>query len=127
MPNDDLHDRLRSALRAATLVLGAALAGVPGGGAFAQPGPAQPRQGSPSPLPPAPPERIEPEPRQPGGPGAQDGGSDDGEAAPRGGVVRPPGGVDPAMRAPVPAPDPGAARVIPPPGTPGGDPRVRPR
>ena len=125
MPSDAPHDRLRFAFGATALALGAALASMPGG-VLAQPGPAQPRQGSPSPLPPAPPERIEPEPRQRSGPGAQDGGSD-ATAAPRGGVVRPPGSVDSGIQAPVPAPDPGTTRVIPPPGAPGGDPRVQPR
>jgi hypothetical protein len=35
--------------------------------------------------------------------------------------------VDPGIHAPAPNPDPGTTRVIPPPGTPGGDPRVQPR
>ena len=41
------------------------------------------------------------------------------------GVLCPPPGVDPAMRAP--APDGGNMPVIPPPGSPGGDPNVRPK
>ena len=43
------------------------------------------------------------------------------------GVLCPPSNVDPLMRAP--APDAGAGRmpVIPPPGSPGGDPNVRPK
>ena len=43
------------------------------------------------------------------------------------GVIRPPGGVDPGM--PVAPPEPGSQRtpVIPPPGTPGGDPTIEPR
>jgi hypothetical protein len=42
------------------------------------------------------------------------------------GVLCPPAGVDPEMRAP--APDTGAnTPVIPPPGSPGGDPNVRPK
>jgi hypothetical protein len=42
------------------------------------------------------------------------------------GVIRPPGGVDPQIE--VPPPDPGVRTpVIPPPGTPGGDPRVAPK
>jgi hypothetical protein len=45
---------------------------------------------------------------------------------PRRGVIRPPEGVDPGILAPTPR-DPGALRVIPPPGSPGGDPRVEPR
>ena len=43
------------------------------------------------------------------------------------GVIRPPAEVDPGIHAPAPNPDPGTTRVIPPPGTPGGDPRVQPR
>jgi hypothetical protein len=44
-----------------------------------------------------------------------------------GGVLCPPTGVDPEIRAP--APDGGTAKtpVVPPPGTPGGDPGVRPK
>ena len=41
------------------------------------------------------------------------------------GVLCPPPGVDPQMRAP--APETGTMRVIPPPGSPGGDPTVRPK
>lgn len=41
------------------------------------------------------------------------------------GVLCPPTGIDPEIRAP--APDVGTMRVIPPPGTPGGDPTVRPK
>jgi hypothetical protein len=41
------------------------------------------------------------------------------------GVLCPPAGVDPEMRAP--APDAGKTPVIPPPGSPGGDPSVRPK
>ena len=41
------------------------------------------------------------------------------------GVLCPPAGVDPEMRAPT--PDGGNTPVIPPPGSPGGDPRVRPK
>ncbi len=41
------------------------------------------------------------------------------------GVLCPPAGVDPAMRAPT--PDTGNTPVIPPPGSPGGDPSVRPK
>ena len=58
-----------------------------------------------------------------------DGGSErrPGPVAPGGGVIRPPAGVDPGIRAPAPNPNPGTTPVIPPPGTPGGDPRVQPR
>jgi hypothetical protein len=41
------------------------------------------------------------------------------------GVLCPPSGVDPEMRAPT--PDTGNTPVIPPPGSPGGDPSVRPK
>jgi hypothetical protein len=41
------------------------------------------------------------------------------------GVLCPPAGVDPAIRAPT--PDTGNMPVIPPPGSPGGDPSVRPK
>jgi hypothetical protein len=41
------------------------------------------------------------------------------------GVLCPPTGVDPAMRAPT--PDTGNTPVIPPPGSPGGNPNVRPK
>jgi hypothetical protein len=41
------------------------------------------------------------------------------------GVLCPPSGVDPEMRAPT--PDTGKTPVIPPPGSPGGDPNVRPK
>ena len=41
------------------------------------------------------------------------------------GVLCPPAGVDPEIRAP--APDVGKMPVIPPPGSPGGDPSVRPK
>jgi hypothetical protein len=43
------------------------------------------------------------------------------------GVIRPPGGVAPDMTVPAPVPDPGTTPVIPPPGSPGGNPRVDPR
>lgn len=42
------------------------------------------------------------------------------------GVICPPSGVDPEMHAPAPSTD-GAMPVIPPPGSPGGDPTVRPK
>jgi hypothetical protein len=41
------------------------------------------------------------------------------------GVLCPPTGVDPAIRAPT--PDTGNTPVIPPPGSPGGDPSIRPK
>ncbi len=41
------------------------------------------------------------------------------------GVLCPPAGIDPEIRAP--APETGTMRVIPPPGSPGGDPTLRPK
>ena len=41
------------------------------------------------------------------------------------GVLCPPSGMDPGMHAP--APNSGSMQVIPPPGSPGGDPTVRPK
>ncbi len=43
------------------------------------------------------------------------------------GVLCPPPGVDPEMHAPTPNPPSGSMPVIPPPGSPGGDPNVRPK
>ena len=43
------------------------------------------------------------------------------------GVLCPPSGVDPAMRAPAPSTGTSSMPVIPPPGSPGGDPTVRPK
>jgi hypothetical protein len=42
-----------------------------------------------------------------------------------GGVICPPPAIDPAIKAPT--PDAGRIQVIPPPGTPGGDPNVKPK
>ena len=50
-----------------------------------------------------------------------------GSGAPFGGEIRPPAGVDPGIRAPAPNLNPGTTPVIPPPGTPGGNPRVDPK
>ena len=59
-------------------------------------------------------------------------GSTTGQAAPLGdrlaksdGVLCPPAGVDPEIHAPT--PDAGNTPVIPPPGSPGGDPNIRPK
>jgi hypothetical protein len=43
------------------------------------------------------------------------------------GVLCPPPGVDPEIHAPTPNPPGGSMPVIPPPGSPGGDPNVRPK
>jgi hypothetical protein len=44
-----------------------------------------------------------------------------------GGVIKPPTGVDPKIEAPAPEPNPGKMPVVPPPGSPGGDPNVQPK
>jgi hypothetical protein len=43
------------------------------------------------------------------------------------GVIHLPAGVDPGIAVPAPNPDPHTTPVIPPPGTPGGDPSVQPK
>ncbi len=43
------------------------------------------------------------------------------------GVIHPPTGTDPGMAAPVPDPHPRSTPVIPPPGSPGGNPSVQPK
>ena len=44
-----------------------------------------------------------------------------------GGVIRPPANIAPDMAVRPPDPDPGTTRVIPPPGSPGGDPTIVPK
>ncbi|WP_074078379.1 hypothetical protein [Microvirga massiliensis] len=44
-----------------------------------------------------------------------------------GGVIRPPADIAPEMTVRPPDPDPGTTRVIPPPGSPGGDPTIEPK
>jgi hypothetical protein len=43
------------------------------------------------------------------------------------GVIRPPANIDPEITAPAPVPNPGTTPVIPPPGSPGGNPSVVPK
>ena len=43
------------------------------------------------------------------------------------GVIHPPAGMDPGIAVPVPDPNPNSTPVIPPPGTPGGNPSVQPK
>ena len=122
------HGRLRSVLLGAFagLLLTGVTGGVPGGCvvASAQPAPA-PRQEPPGPPPAGqvPADRLGADIPSSGGAPERRPGS----GAPPGGVIRPPAGVDPGIRAPAPNPNPGTTPVIPPPGTPGGDPRVQPR
>jgi len=44
-----------------------------------------------------------------------------------GGVLKPSGDIDPQMTKPAPVPNPNSTPVIPPPGSPGGDPNVKPK
>ncbi|MGG5886105.1 hypothetical protein ACLF3G_03125 [Falsiroseomonas sp. HC035] len=76
-------------------------------------------------------ERPGPEQRRPdrsgGGPTGNDiVGEREGGGVPRG-VVRPPMDIDPGIQGSVPVPAPNTTPVIPPPGTPGGEPGVVPR
>lgn len=43
------------------------------------------------------------------------------------GVIRPPAAMDPGIAVPAPDPNPNSTPVIPPPGTPGGNPSVQPK
>jgi hypothetical protein len=74
---------------------------------------AQPAVPSPQPKPR---ERTEPpsQPQVPPGPSNR-------------GIIQPPAGLDPGIQAPAPEPNPNTTPVIPPPGTPGGNPAIRPR
>ena len=69
-----------------------------------------------------PPEKIEPDPNTTGSTGTL---SDKLEQSD--GVIRPPTTATPDMNVPAPVPDPGTTPVIPPPGSPGGNPRVDPK
>ena len=104
------------------------------GGASAQapPGPVTPPAQTAPPSPSLPAANCAPmQPRQPKA-AVPDGTTTGQRAEPLGdklarsdGVLCPPAGVDPEMRAPT--PDTGNTPVIPPPGSPGGDPTVRPK
>lgn len=95
------------------------------GPVVAQSGNGSPRQDlppGPSTTNPTPPERIGPPLRPPSGQSTEKSGN-----GAFSGVIHPPSGVDPAVQAPVPHPQSGATPVIPPAGTPGGNPNVQPR
>jgi len=72
----------------------------------------------------APGDRLKPGALNPAAPGATTGESLSDKLARTDGVICPPN-VDPDIRAP--APDVGTMPVIPPPGSPGGDPTIRPK
>jgi hypothetical protein len=74
-------------------------------------------------LPPACPPGVTGDPPTLGGPPSDKPLSD--RLADSKGVICPPAGIDPEIRKP--PPDGGALRVIPPPGSPGGDPSVQPK
>ena len=80
------------------------------------------RETAPAPPPagPVPPEVIVPAPRTEGQTLSTD-------STARTEVIRPPAGIDPGIQAIPPASASGSLVVIPPPGTPGGDPRVQPK
>lgn len=115
------------------MILSCVLMAVPAvAGAQAPPGPATPPAKT---APPSPERAANCAPMQPtpqSGAAVPDGTTTGQRAEPLGdklarsdGVLCPPAGVDPEMHAP--APDAGKTPVIPPPGSPGGDPTIRPK
>lgn len=80
---------------------------------------------APSPTPPGNPSTPVPAPSTPG----QGTSPDRSAPLPRSGVIQPPatGRVDPGIQTTVPDPRPNTTPVIPPPGTPGGNPQIQPR
>ncbi len=118
-PNAGRVRGMRMVAAAAVIVLSAA------GPALAQSGNGLSRQDLPPGPPvtnPAPPERIGTALHSPAVQPSQK----PGQSA-FSGVIRPPSGVDPAVQAPVPRSQSGVTPVIPPAGTPGGNPNVQPR
>jgi hypothetical protein len=72
------------------------------------------------------PEKIEPnEPSDTGSVGSGSTLSEKLEASD--GVIKPPRNIDPEITAPAPVPNPGTTPVIPPPGSPGGNPTIVPK
>ncbi len=118
MGDTRIHRILRAAAAAAALVLpaGVALAQSGNGVQSGTPMPRQDQPPGPGMSSQAPPERVAPALRSP-----------DRAHTPATGVIRPPSGVDPAVQAPVPHPRSSVMPVIPPAGTPGGNPSVQPR
>ena len=120
------------AMKRALLISCVMMAAADVAGAQAPPGPTTPPA---QPAPPSPSRAANGAPMQPApqsGTAAPEGTTTGQRAEPLGdklarsdGVLCPPAGVDPEMRAP--APDAGKTPVIPPPGSPGGDPTIRPK
>jgi hypothetical protein len=116
----------------ALFLLGALLTACGAAGAQAPPTPVTPMAQT-APPPPARTSDCEPmKPAPPRGTVAPEGATTGQASEPLGdklarsnGVLCPPGGVDPEIRAPT--PDTGNTPVIPPPGSPGGDPNVLPK
>ena len=122
----------RSLILATALIAGSLATGAFGPGALAQ-GSSQSTQPPSMPVLPSPqnnttiPEKIAPQ--EPSSTGSTSGsGATLSEKLERSdGVIRPPGGIAPDMTVPAPVPNPGTTPVIPPPGSPGGNPRIDPR
>jgi hypothetical protein len=108
----------------AALALGAALA-LPALPAAAQ----QSRSGGDGRGPPASerPAPTLPEAKLPGSSSPDRSGTMSEDLSRSGGVIEPPAAVDPAIKQPTPSPGPRSMPVIPPPGTPGGNPNVEPK
>jgi hypothetical protein len=127
---DIMSAKLRSARDAAVVVLAAACwPAAGGGGALGQTLP-QPPAAHNETAPPAAPRETVPQPRdvvpQAKEPGAASGTLSE-QLSRSGGVIQPPPHADPKIEAPTPNPGAKSMPVIPPPGSPGGDPNVKPK
>ena len=112
MPNKDTAARSSRRLRITATAIGAAMAGY----VLAQtlPAAAQKAQDSPKQVPTA------PDSMRPNVPLSD-------QLSESKGVIRPPGNIDPEIQTPAPDPHPNTTPVIPPPGSPGGDPNLQPK
>ena len=110
------HTILRNAA-ALALSVGLASAGW-AQGAPVQPQPKDPNMPSPQNTVP---EKIDPKPT------GTTGGSLSDKLERTDGVIKPPTGIDSGITTPAPVPNPGTTPVIPPPGSPGGNPTVQPK
>jgi hypothetical protein len=127
---DIMSAKLRCARYAAIVVLAAACWPAAGGGrALGQTLP-QPPAAQNETAPPAPPRETVPQPRdvvpQAKEPGAASGTLSE-QLSRSGGVIQPPPHADRKMEAPTPDPGAQSTPVVPPPGSPGGDPNVKPK
>ena len=112
----------RQSLTAAALAAGFATVAL----AQTTPGPRDPNMPSPQSTIP---EKIKPDSDATGSVGATGGSGENlsDRLERSGGVLQPPGNIDPGITAPAPVPDPGTTPVIRPPGTTGGNPTIQPR